>query len=36
MVTVEQGADNLIQSLLDMNAKARKTEAMLDEIEELR
>ena len=34
--TVEEGADNLISSLLDMNAKAKKTEELLDAIEEER
>ncbi|XP_052789874.1 E3 ubiquitin-protein ligase LRSAM1-like isoform X2 [Mya arenaria] len=33
---VEKGADNLIQSLLDINAKAKKTEELLDQIEEQR
>ncbi|KAL4219600.1 E3 ubiquitin-protein ligase lrsam1 [Mactra antiquata] len=33
---VEQGADNLIAQLLDMNAKAKKTEELLDAIEEER
>ncbi|XP_060571912.1 E3 ubiquitin-protein ligase LRSAM1-like [Ruditapes philippinarum] len=33
---VEEGADNLISSLLDMNAKAKKTEELLDAIEEER
>lgn len=33
---VEQGADNLIANLLDMNAKAKKTEELLDAIEEER
>jgi len=36
VLSVEKGADDLIQQLLDMNAKARKTEELLDAIEEQR
>ena len=34
--SVEKGADNLIAKLLDINAKAKKTEELLDAIEKER
>ena len=34
--SVEKGADDLIAKLLDINAKAKKTEELLDAIEKER